>query len=46
MNFSRGSKGIANIDAILNEMSSPAQLAPVNFMNWLLVIEEVSMGTR
>ena len=33
-----------NIDARLSELTSPAQLPPVNFMNWLVTVEEVGLG--
>ncbi|MFM7183017.1 MAG: hypothetical protein ACKO2G_16355 [Verrucomicrobiales bacterium] len=34
-----------DMDAILNEITSPAQLPPITFPNWLLTIEEVDTNS-
>ena len=35
----------SSIDAVLSEITSPAQLPPISFPNWLLTIEEVNTGS-
>jgi hypothetical protein len=40
-----GSDEVANVmDAVLTGITSPAQLPPITFPNWLLTIEELDMG--